>query len=532
MNWEREKGKGDHGFWSMIFCLASALLPLLLCSKSSPLYPFNDWPDVNIFFTLGKGMMRGQVPYVDLIDHKGPYMYAAAGVGYLLSHDSFYGYFLFECLSMFFFLFYSWKILRLYTTGQVLWVLPLISGAVVSAESFVHGGSLEELSLGIFAYAIYSLLCFLRCEEKKPMPAGVLFCNGIWAGILLWSKFTLLGLYIAWMIMVLIVYLRRKQYRELWKSIGIFLGAMFLTTIPWLIYFGWKNALGEWLRVYIWNNIFGYTSGGEFSLLQKLFIAVGNALRSLKDRENWSYSLPVIFGCTVYLCFPPKRVSWGEKLSLAFMGLGMALGIFIGGTKHDYYGLPLAVFTVFGGLVPVLLVNRLLEWDKKEVRRKAAVILLCLAALAGGAFEGYRLSPNTYLLSVQREEMPQYRFAEQIKASGDSTLLNYGFLDGGFYTVLNQVPVVKTFCVTNLRPDVMLEQQNRYVEQQLTGWVVAWRAFPVTEEELMQLPVVSQYYELVDYEYFYFEGDTRTYALYRRRTFEAGEEKSEMKKVK
>ncbi len=32
---------------------------LLICSKSSPLYPYNDWVDVNCFFTMGRSMLHG-----------------------------------------------------------------------------------------------------------------------------------------------------------------------------------------------------------------------------------------------------------------------------------------------------------------------------------------------------------------------------------------------------------------------------------------------------------------------------------------
>ena len=55
-----------------LFCFLAASVPLMICSKSSPLYPFNDWPDVNMFFTMGKGMLKGRVPFVDLQEQKGP----------------------------------------------------------------------------------------------------------------------------------------------------------------------------------------------------------------------------------------------------------------------------------------------------------------------------------------------------------------------------------------------------------------------------------------------------------------------------
>ena len=59
-----------HSF--LLYCFALAALFLLIGSKSSPLYPMNDWVDVNCFFTMGKSLLAGKVPYVDLYEQKGP----------------------------------------------------------------------------------------------------------------------------------------------------------------------------------------------------------------------------------------------------------------------------------------------------------------------------------------------------------------------------------------------------------------------------------------------------------------------------
>lgn len=506
-------------FLICLFCFLTAAALLMICSKSSPLYPFNDWPDVNMFFTMGKGMLRGRVPFVDLQEQKGPYVYAVGAVAYLISHRGFQGYFLFELASMFCFLLYAYRTIRLYTERPALWMLPVMCAGVVSAKSFVHGGSLEELSLGIFAYAIYSLLRWLRDGEKKPMPAATLALNGMWAGILFWSKFTLLGLYMVWAAAVALRIISRKRWRELFRSMGIFLGVMLATTLPWLIYFGIHGAIGDWLKAYLWDNIFGYAEWGGGSLWQTISGAVSNMLLSLKDRENRTYSLLVAVGALSYVCYPKKIASWWEKFATGFMGLAMGIGIFIGETKHDYYGLPLAVFSLFGALGFVMLFGGMEELLRRRLRRAALPVygVFLAAVLIASAFAGFRISPNTYLLSVDREEMPQFRFAEIIQKSADQSILNYGFLDGGFYTVLDQVPGESAFCILNRNPDQMLAEQNVCVQEGRTHFLVTWKAYTVTQEELEALPVVSEYYELVDFLYFEFEGDLRTYALYERR---------------
>ena len=100
--------------WKIIlFCFALSALFLLICTKSSFLYPINDWNDSNCFFTVGKGMMQGKVPYRDLFEQKGPLLYFIHGLASLISFDSFLGVFFFEILSFGIFLWFSYRIIFL-----------------------------------------------------------------------------------------------------------------------------------------------------------------------------------------------------------------------------------------------------------------------------------------------------------------------------------------------------------------------------------------------------------------------------------
>lgn len=80
---------------------------LLICTKSSPLYSLNDWVDSNAFFTMGKGIINGKIPYKDLFEQKGPLLYFIHGISYIISNKTFIGVFILEVLS-FINLDYSW----------------------------------------------------------------------------------------------------------------------------------------------------------------------------------------------------------------------------------------------------------------------------------------------------------------------------------------------------------------------------------------------------------------------------------------
>ena len=57
------------------FLLLAAFILLLFATRSSFLYPYNDWNDANSYFSVGKALFHGKMPYRDVFDQKGMYLY-------------------------------------------------------------------------------------------------------------------------------------------------------------------------------------------------------------------------------------------------------------------------------------------------------------------------------------------------------------------------------------------------------------------------------------------------------------------------
>ena len=138
----------------MIFPFAMAALVLLFCSKSSPLFPMNDWVDVNCFFTMGKSILHGIVPYRDLYEQKGPVLYFLYALAALISQRSFFGVYLLEVVCFGFFLYYCEKIAGLYLKKSLsTYVAVAVLAAVIPVSpAFAHGGGAEELTLFTLTY--------------------------------------------------------------------------------------------------------------------------------------------------------------------------------------------------------------------------------------------------------------------------------------------------------------------------------------------------------------------------------------------
>ena len=185
----------------------SAVL-LALCSKSSPFYAFNDWMDANIFFTMGRSMLGGRVLYRDVFDHKGPVLYLLYGLAGLVGGTDFRGVLVLEIIAMTSFLCTGLRTAELLAGRRLsVWWMALPAAGMAASRAFSHGGSAEELLLPLLAAALFSLVRALHSPTAKPLRTVCV--QGLLAGCALWLKYTVLGFYLAWVVVLAALYLRR-----------------------------------------------------------------------------------------------------------------------------------------------------------------------------------------------------------------------------------------------------------------------------------------------------------------------------------
>ena len=465
-------------------CAVSAFAAITLCSRSSFLYPFNDWVDANCFFTVGKGMMNGLVPYRDLLEQKGPLLYFLHGLAWLVDHDGFFGVYLLELAAAFGFLWFSYRTMALACGRRALYLAPVLALAVYTSQSLVYGDSAEELCLPLAAWAIWRGALLLRTEQPLSRRDG--FLLGLTAGCVLWVKFTLVGFYLGWILVPAWWLLKTGRAPELGRLLlRIALGAA-AATLPWLLYFGLHGAVGDWLRVYLYNNLFLYPINQDLSLWARV------------RRGLWNVNLcdTVAFALIFLALF---RACLTQRLRLALHLLCMTaaafLGVYYGGRIFAYYPFWLSLFLpfgleIFGELLP--------EPAARRPRAGLAALTVVCAALC------LLLTPNRDQIGEKRENLPQFQFAEIIRQEENPTLLNYGFLDGGFYTAAEVLPTCKVFCDLNLLIPEIRKLHVSYVKKGVCQFVV-------TRNMEIDAPI---YVCVAEADYFFVQDNH--YRLYRR----------------
>lgn len=490
----------------LLFSFLMATLFLLVCSKSSPLYPMNDWVDVNCFFTMGKSILHGIVPYAELYEQKGPVLYFMYAIAALISDSSFFGVFLLEVVTFGLFLYFSGKIAEIYLgkTPLLYFIVAFLAALIPISKAFAHGGGCEELCLFMLAYSLYSVL--LALHEKRALTFKEAFLNGIFAAAVLYIKFTILGFYIGLAAFVLLWYLFDGfKWKALFITIGQFLLGVAALSAVVFGYFFIHGAVGDFMQVYFHNNLTLYPQETEQTKWELIKQCLDTTIK-----YNTSYGWMIWLGILLFAMEIKKH--WSDLAMALLCFIGLTVGTYWGGRGYTYYGLILAAFCVFG-LIAIGKALQLAEGSQafgKVLGSSGlrAVIMIVLVFLLLNTC--HKKSGNTYLMEYEKEDMPAYRFAQIINTVDDAKILNYGFLDGGFYYAADVLPSCEFFCTLNIDAPDMWAIQRECIQSGKVDFVIT-RTYT-----LDQYTATSKGYELVDQCTCYFEGVDFTYYLYQK----------------
>ena len=502
----------------LLFCVA--LVSVSVCSLSSPLYPFNDWVDANCFFTVGKSMLYGIVPYRDLYEQKGPLLYALYALCYPISHRTFLGGWLLEAAAAWAFLSLAWKSHLLLTGKRDPIFLFLTAALVYTVPAFLKGGSAEELSLPLLMLSFYyGLRCICLNRELTGREA---FLIGLSSGAVLWIKYSMLGFYLGFIVVPAYRMLRKGRALRLIQLLGLIVLGVAAASLPVLTYFACNHALSSLWEAYFYNNLFIY---GKASSLMNTARGLASGLASMLTYNDATILLVLV---SIITLWRKKNRAMAIHVFLCF---AFAFGlIYAGGINLKYYSEILCVFIPLGVTQLLNLCRSPLEMardgderaieadcpgeEKARLPAKQEPVFSQTARILIPILFTLTLfgSENSYMLFHKRSEMPQFIFAETLKEETDATLFNYGALDIGLFTTADILPSTRYFCMLNLPSEEMVTEMEHYMRNGVTKYIVS-----------RGLEVNSPCYRLLQTAEFTDNGTLYPYYLYIRSTENSGE---------
>lgn len=461
----------------LALCAVTAFVLMAVCTRSSFLYPLNNWDDVNSYFTVGKSIFRGRVPYRDLFDQKGFLLYLLYGIASLFSYTGFAGVFVFEVLSSMMTLLAVIRIGSLYASRRAACLfMPLAGAAMYSCRAMWWGGSAEEFMLPFLMWGLYLSMHYFRDVYPEPVPYRTLVTGGVCASFVFLIKFNSLGFYFAWMMMFVLADLfghravigglRRIQLTM--YGICAFVAGFLIPLLPVVFYFMAVDSVYDWLYVYLYCNLFVYSV--RMTLAQRFYGMFKTVYYHIGHNPLF-FTLLIVGGLYFLL---RKDVRWIAKINLLALGFFLMLGIFIGGVDLPYYPLPLSVFSALAVPLAGNLFDRIPRF--RGGGHRVGVGLLCACSLLLSAGICLFFTENRAYLGQAKEDQWQYRFRDVIAAEGEAhpTLINIGGFDAGLYTVTGIVPHCYYFQTQtiNLGDGEVRRTQMSFVREGNADWLL------------------------------------------------------------
>ena len=460
-------------------------------SKNSPLYLFNEWGDVNIYFSMGKGMMNGLVPYRDLFDHKGPFIFFIYGLAYLISDSTFFGVYVLQCLALFINVLFAYKLSRLYF-GSVLSFLTAALYAVLLFNKSYYGGSAEEFTSVFITVSFYYFIFYFRDQRQQSSTNNLqMFIHGLMFGLTFLSKLSVCVFWLPILLAIGIVLICKQQYKTLFKFASYFLLGFAATLLPFVVYFGLNGALNDSYFGYITFNSLYAEFNPDFELLKK----IGSHFVKLLVFNYISFPLTLLG--LFLLTFTKKYVDnfiyrLGILLSFIFSFVIICLSKYI----MTYAHIGIYVYAIFGMIFLFGYIENYVKTSIQVVVFALSFILVLGIGIHNKDFFG---QDKNCLLRKEECNYMQKEFAEIINNEKHPTLLNIG-LDFGIYTKANILPSYKYFFYPNIPYHIYPEirdYQMALIEKKEPMFVVIGdkSAF---YNEYSKLPALKTNYTLID----------------------------------
>ena len=479
-----------------IYSLIISFIFLLFTSKNSFMYRFNDWVDANAFFTVGKSMFNGVVPYKDLFDHKGLILYVIYGLGYLISHKTFAGVFILEIFSFSIFLHYIYKTILLYVDKKYVYlVLPIIALIIVTSTSFVHGGSCEEFCLPFLSI---SLFYYLKHFKVRSLTYKEALINGIMAGIVFMMKYTILGFWIGFVVFIFISFILNKNVKKAFIFCLMFVLGLLIPIMACLIYLKINGAINDFINSYFLVNVFKYNNT-NLNISSRILYISKYFLLALCNQNPLVGFLIVLYPLLLLI----QKEKTFYKISMIGIFLFTIIGIYYGLKLFSYYFLPLTIFC----LISLLKVLKIIYiYIDKYVLNKYVYIVLFAATV----FMSFYNANYKEMIFLEKKDYFQFKYANYINKHKNSTLLNIGFLDAGLYTTTGIIPNTRYFELQNIDynkyPNI-INDFNNAIKNKKCMFILYYNREKL-EKNIHIYPKLNDNYEIVYKDKFVFEKKT------------------------
>ncbi len=352
-------------------CSAVAVCTLLHLYPGNSLHPVGDSA---VFIYIGKRMLSGKIPYLDLFDHKGPLLYFIQYLGLLMTPGSTNGIWILEVVNMMLTLYLLARLCRILTESKCSAYPALLMAFVACGWRVYEGGNFtEEYAL---PWVSLAMLVFFRFFKTGVFRRREIFFLGAACMVVFLLRANLIALWIACVPCVLVILLREKRFRDMGICTVLFCLGLAAGAFPAALYLFRHHAFEAFFQCYLDFNLH---YAGEVRLEGHMLLHLCGLFLL--------WLLPGVAGLAISLILHP-----GDKLRWINLWAFVVCLLMAEMSGRDY---PHYLIVLLPVLVPGL--TDFFTWEEKllKKRRNAVpeqriIILSCVAILFGSlAYHGW-----------------------------------------------------------------------------------------------------------------------------------------------
>lgn len=388
--------------------------------------------DGGVFLMMGRGILEGKIPYVDLFYHKGPIIFfleAAAqifDIGYL-------GVWILEVLVLFASLTLFYRTVRLLLPGLL--AFPSTFLFLLYAIWMFEGGNMAETyCLPFSVLMLYLLVRAFTWKDVRIKPIYG-FAIGVSMAFQFLTRPTNTAITIGVLLSITAYLAISGEWRALTRNYGAFIFGLALIFVPVCLFFGYHKALNEFIYgAFLYN--FSYLKGGSWALFFS------------EPKVVVAFVIFLIAGIAGGItCFYEKQKDVRIRvLGGAMILLTLLCAYVITMSKRPYLhyvliGVPVAALGV------ALVLRRLMPiMERRRIPVKGIWITVSVILLAVGTLWTYQVHTSNLSLSKERvqDKKEAAAFTDMIPEKELNSVWGYN-VDSQWYLDMNVIPCFKYF---------------------------------------------------------------------------------------
>ena len=249
-----------------IFVLVSMiLLPTSLIYQVSPI------GDINTMLAMGNGLTHGIIPFIDIFEQRGPYMYVLHMVA-SLPGKSLHWVYLLEIINFYIIYRILHQIVRLKYQGRyenLIAIAPLIFYMI--SPSIWYGASPEEFTIIPVIYTVFIFLKYIMVTQE--IPKKNLFLLGLGLSYILFLKYSIIGATVGLFIGYGLWLLWQRKFADFIKTVSISVAGFITGALPVVLLYASQGKLFQFFHQYFIENA-GASSRKLLNILQQMGMAL------------------------------------------------------------------------------------------------------------------------------------------------------------------------------------------------------------------------------------------------------------------